>query len=268
MSTAPKALPFDKYKLYNSAVQSPETDVLFYQERYKEFFGKPKAGLTLREDFSGGGAISCEWVKLNRTYRSCGIDLDEEPMQYGREHYISQLSKNQKGRVALIQKNVLDKGLPRADISVAVNFSYFIFKKRSMLQDYFKNVYQYLNHSGLFIVDIFGGTQCTGESTDRTPLKGFTYYWQQKGFDPVTNEAQFAINFKYKNKMYKDVFTYDWRMWTIPEIKELMVNAGFDDVHVYWEGTARNGMGNGKFTRVTEGEACLSWIAYIIGVKK
>ncbi|MFN3697064.1 MAG: class I SAM-dependent methyltransferase [Pseudobdellovibrio sp.] len=263
-----KELPFDKYKLYNSAVQSAETDVLFYQDRYKELFGEPKAGLTLREDFCAAGAISCEWVKLNKSYKSCGLDLDEEPMTYGRENYISKLTKDQKSRVLLIQKNVLEDGLPHADIVAAVNFSYFIFKDREILTQYFKNVQSSLNHRGLFIVDVFGGTQCTDAITDKTQFKNFTYYWDQKSFDPVTAEASFGIHFKYKNKMYKDVFTYDWRMWTIPEIKEMLCAAGFDDVLVYWEGTNSKGAGNGKFTQVTQGEACLSWIAYIIGVKK
>jgi len=261
------ALPFDKYRLYNQAVQSAETDVLFYQERYKEIFGKPKSGLTLREDFCAAGAISCEWVKLNKTYKSCGLDLDEEPMNYGRENYISQLSKEQQNRVVLIQKNVLEKGLPQSDITAAVNFSYFIFKDRKILTAYFKNVFDSLNHRGMFVVDVFGGTQCTDAIVDRTPLKNLVYYWEQKSFDPVTNEAQFAIHFKYKNKKYNDVFTYDWRLWSIPEIKEMMMEAGFDDVLVYWEGTNSKGLGNGQFTQVTVGEPCLSWIAYIIGVK-
>lgn len=260
--------PFDKYQLYNRAVQSAETDVLFYKERYIEFFGKTQPGLTLREDFCAAGDISCEWVKLNKTFKSCGLDLDEEPMNYGRKNYISQLKKDQQKRVLLIQKNVLEEGLPKADLVAAVNFSYFIFKKRELLQSYFSNVYNSLNHRGLFVVDVFGGTQCTDAIRDRNELKNFTYYWDQKGFDPVTGEAQFGIHFKYKGKMYKDVFTYDWRIWTIPEIKEMMITAGFDDVHVYWEGTNKKGGGNGKFVRSEKGEACLSWIAYVVGVKK
>ena len=68
--------------------------------------------------------------------------------------------------------------------------------------------------------------------------------------------------------MYKNVFSYDWRMWTLPELKEIMLEAGFSDVLIYWEGTNRQGGGNGKFTPVKKGESCLSWIAYVVGVKK
>lgn len=263
-----KQLPFDKYDLYLNAVQSPEGDVQFYHARYKEIFGTPKNGLTLREDFCGGGAISCEWVKLDKKNTSCGLDLDDEPMNYGRKNYIANLTAEQQKRITLIKKNVLERGLPQANIVVAVNFSYFIFKDRKTLTDYFKNVYKSVKSKGLFLVDIFGGTACTDKAMDRNPCKGFVYYWEQKDFDPVSNYANFGIHFRYKGKMYKNVFSYDWRMWSIPEIKEIMLEAGFDDVAIYWEGSKRDGSGNGIFTRVTEGEPCLSWIAYIVGIKK
>jgi cyclopropane fatty-acyl-phospholipid synthase-like methyltransferase len=262
-----RKLPFDKYDLYLNAVQSPDGDVQFYRERYKEFFKAPKKGLTLREDFCGAGAISCEWVKLHKENTAAGLDLDEEPMSYGRKNYIDVLTEDQKRRVTLVKKNVLDRGLPKADISVAVNFSYFIFKDRQVLKDYFVNVYNSLKGKGLFIVDVFGGTACTDVAMDRTPCKGFTYYWEQKNWDPVTNYASFGIHFKYKGKMYKNLFTYDWRMWSIPEIKEIMIEAGFSETAVYWEGSKRDGSGNGIFSRVKEGEPCLSWIAYVVGVK-
>ena len=264
-----RKLPFDKYDLYLNAVQSPEGDVQFYRERYKEFFGAPKKGLTLREDFCAGGAISCEWVKLHKDNTSCGLDLDDEPMSYGRANYIAKLKPDQQKRVALIKKNVLEKGLPKAHIAAATNFSYYIFRDRKTLTTYFKNVYSSVHSKGLFIVDMFGGTACTDASQDRIPIRsGFTYYWEQKDFDPATNYANFGIHFRYKGKLYKNVFTYEWRMWSIPEIKEIMLEAGFDDVAIYWEGSKRDGSGNGKFDRVTEGEACLSWIAYVIGIKK
>ena len=65
--------------------------------------------------------------------------------------------------------------------------------------------------------------------------------------------------------MHKRAFSYDWRMWTIPEIREAMADAGFKATHVYWEGTARNGLGNGVFTRKARGESCQAWIAYVVG---
>ncbi len=259
--------PFDKYELYKASVQSPSEDVKFYRDRYIDIRGRRLKPTVLREDFCGGGAISCEWVKLDKKYKSVGLDLDDEPMNYGRKFYISKLNQDQKERVVLVKKDVLTKNLPKADIVAAVNFSYFFFKKRDVLRHYFSNVRDSLNTNGIFLVDIFGGTQCTGAITDHTKHPGFTYYWDQKNFDPYSNEGHFAIHFKYQKKMYKNVFTYDWRMWTIPEVKEIMIEAGFKSVEVFWEGTNRQGGGNGIFKKIEKGEECLSWIAYIVGVK-
>lgn len=259
-------LPFDKYEFYRAAVQSPEDDVKFYRKIYRQI-RKGKEPAVLREDFCGAGAISCEWVKLNPKYKSSGLDLDNEPMNYGKKNYISKLSESQKKRITLIQQNVLTKGLPRADIAIAVNFSYFFFKQREVLKLYFQNAYDSLKKDGIFVIDIFGGTQCTDAIVDKTKNKNFTYYWDQKGFDPVTNEAYFEIHFKYKDKLYEGIFKYDWRMWSIPEIKEIMKEVGFKQTKVYWEGSKKDGSGNGKFTAVNKGEACLSWIAYVAGIK-
>jgi SAM-dependent methyltransferase len=267
-SRSSKKYPFDKYDLYRRAVQSPEEDVKFYLDRWQDIWGKKRRPTILREDFCGTGAISCEWVKLNKAFKSVGLDLDDEPMAYGREHYMSQLTHQQRERVVLVKKDVLRAPLPRADIVAAVNFSYFFFKQRQVLRHYFYNVYDSLMPGGIFLVDSFGGTQCTDAIVDRTRHAGFTYFWDQKYFDPVTNEAEFGIHFKVKNRLFRNVFTYDWRMWSLLEVQELMAEVGFREVQVFWEGTNSQGGGNGKFTRVTKGEACLSWIAYVVGVKK
>lgn len=259
------AKAFDKYDLYLKAVQSPENDVEFLEEVFVELRGrKPRV---LREDFCGTAALCTAWVKRNTQYRAFGVDLDPEPIQYGRERYISKLRPEQQARIQLLEKNVLAKDLPDADLSVGLNFSYFLFKERDLLKAYFYNVHRGLNANGVAVFDIFGGTQCQDAIEDRSPHKGFTYYWEQTGFDPVSNEAVFHIHFRVGGKKIEKVFSYDWRMWSIPEVREILDEVGFKRTHIYWEGTARDGTGNGVFTRVTKGEPCLSWIAYIVAEK-
>lgn len=256
---------FDKYELYREAVQSPETDVEFLVQVYEELKGKkPKS---LREDFCGTFALCAEWVKLDKKHMAYGVDIDPEPMSYGMNNYYPKLSENEKKRLFLVEGNVLESKLPSADFAVAMNFSYFCFKSREMMKRYFKNVYNSVNKNGLFLVDVFGGTQCTDAIVDRNAKKGFVYYWDQQGFDPVSAEALFYIHFKVGSQKIEKAFSYDWRMWTIPELRELMAEAGFKKTHVYWEGTDSKGGGNGIFTRTEKGESCLSWIAYIIGEK-
>jgi|SRR6185312_4347399 len=257
---------FDKYDYYHRAVQSADDDVKFLRRVYKDLRGKePK---TLREDFCGTFALSCEWVKLNPRFQAIGIDLDPEPLEYGRAHNLPKLKPEQQKRVALLEGNVLHWNLPKTDIAIAMNFSFCLFKTREVMKKYYANVLKSLKQDGIFILDIFGGSNCYDSNVEVTRLRGFTYYWDQTGFDPVTNRALFHIHFKPAGqKKVSRVFTYDWRIWTIPEIREMLIEVGFKRTHVYWEGTTREGEGNGVFTRTEKGESCESWIAYISAEK-
>ncbi|QLY24636.1 class I SAM-dependent methyltransferase [Bdellovibrio sp. KM01] len=256
---------FDKYELYSKAVQSAENDVVFIRNTYKEL--KKKAPRIFREDFCGTFALSTEWIKLDPKHQSIGVDLDPEPIAYGKTHYLSKLRPEQQKRMKVIEGNVMDPSLEKADIIAAMNFSYFCFKQRWMLKNYFANAYKTLSKDGIFLVDVFGGSQCYDAIEDRMKHKDFTYYWDQTNFDPVTNNAVFHIHFRVGGKKIEQVFTYDWRLWSISEIREIMHEVGFAKSHVYWEGTAKDGSGDGNFTRVDHGESCESWIAYVVAEK-
>jgi len=259
---------FDKYFYYRNSVQSPDTDVVFLRDAYVEL--KDKKPKTLREDFCGTFSICCEWVKLHSNHDAIGVDLDPEPIQYGLENYLPDLKEEPQSRVNIMQRDVLDPKLPSADVVAALNFSYSLFKDRATLRKYFSNCFKTLNEDGVFICDIFGGSQCYEPNEEETEHedKGFSYYWDQDSWDPVTNEAMFYIHFKRKGEKKREkVFTYDWRMWTIPELREILAEAGFSKSHVYWEGTTDDGEGDGNFKRVMQGEDCESWIAYIAAEK-
>lgn len=257
---------FDKYQYYLDSVQSPEKDVEFLRDTFKMLAGwTPKI---LREDFCGTFANCCEWVKLGPAYQAIGVDLDDEPLEYGRKNYLPKLKPAQKERLAIHQQDVLGEDLPKADLIVALNFSFFIFKERQVLRRYFKEVHDSLHNKGLFIADCFGGSACQEANEERTDHGKFSYYWDQVNFDPVTNKALFHIHYKRKGEKKRErVFTYDWRMWTIPEIREIMHEAGFSKTWVLWEGTTKKGEGDGDFKPVEKGEECDSWIAYIVGAK-
>ncbi len=263
-TTTPK--DFDKYKYYLDSVQSPDTDVEFIRGCYRE--ARKRDPVTLREDFCGTFMISCEWTKLNPKFVAYGVDLDPEPVEYGRENYLPLLKPEQQSRVHIKLANVLDPGLAKVDVIAAMNFSHYIFKTREGLKMYFKNAYATLNRDGVFLVDCFGGTRCQEANEETTDHGKFKYYWDQASFDPVTYEAMFHIHFKPKGaKKIEKAFSYDWRMWTIPELREIMTEVGFTKTHVYWEGTTRKGEGDGKFKRAEVGEECEAWIAYVVGEK-
>lgn len=257
---------FDKYKYYKESVQSPENDVVFFDQIYKEAFGKEP--VTLREDFCGTFAICCEWVKLAANKKAVGVDLDKEPIDYGFKTNFVELNEEQKKHVNILQQNVLSPELPSADIVAALNFSYFLFKERQQLKDYFSNVYKTLNSNSLFVIDCFGGPAAQEENEEETEHDGFSYFWDQDSFNPITNFAKFHIHFKIDGQeKIENVFTYDWRMWSLPELQEIMKEVGFKDVHVLWESNGEDGEGSGEFYRSDVGEDCEAWVAYVVGKK-
>jgi hypothetical protein len=220
---------FDKYYYYSQAVQSPENDVEFFENTYRELNNQQPR--TLREDFCGTFANSCAWVKRDKTFRACGIDNDNEPLTYGKQHYLSKLSEEAKERVEVSKLDVLSPNLPSADIICALNFSYFCFKERTKLKTYLRSVYEQLNQNGILILDCFGGSDCHSANIEEIEHEEgeFSYFWDQDSFDPVSNNAQFYIHFKLHGEQQRreKVFSYNWRMWSIPEIREIMGRSWF-----------------------------------------
>jgi SAM-dependent methyltransferase len=256
---------FDKYRAYSEAVQSPDHDVRFLRRVYRELVGAEP--IVMREDFCGTFALCCEWAKLGKETRAIGLDIDPEPIEYGKSHYLQRLSPSVQSRVKIVTQDVLTPLRARADITCALNFSYFAFHERSILLRYFSSVKRTLHKNGIFIVDIFGGPDYGTVYVDTKRLPNFVYTFEQEYFDPISNRTRFHIHFAPRNaRKIKNAFTYDWRMWSIPEVKDLMKEAGFKDVVVYWEGTAKNGRGSGEFHRRSKGESCSIWVGYVVGV--
>jgi len=56
-------------------------------------------------------------------------------------------------------------------------------------------------------------------------------------------------------------------MWSIPELRELMAEAGFKTTHVYTHGWTDDGEGDGIYKRVTHFDNEDAWIAYLVGAK-
>jgi hypothetical protein len=76
------------------------------------------------------------------------------------------------------------------------------------------------------------------------------------------------IHFKFPDgSKIKKAFTYEWRLWTAPELRELLLEAGFSKATVYWEGEDEDGEGNGEFTPDEKGVADYAWIAYVVAEK-
>jgi SAM-dependent methyltransferase len=253
----------DLHRLYELAVQSPDANLHFCDREYKKKNGA-EAQL-LREDFCGTAFLSADWVKKRPTNRAIGVDLDGPTLRWGEEHNIVPLGEDA-SRVKLTQADVRSVHEPKADIVTAFNFSYFVFKTLGELREYFASVRKSLAPGGIFVLDIFGGWEAQMDVTDKTRYKGFTYIWDQKGIDPVTNNGVFHIHFKFHDEGgIKKAFVYDWRLWSIPEVRDALESVGFGTVEVFWEGVDEDGDGNGIFRRVKKAENCPGWNAFVVG---
>lgn len=262
----PKKLTLDqKYQLYENSVQNVETDVNFINKQYYKKFKKYPIGL--REDFCGTGLLCCAWVKQGAKHRAWGIDLDPDPIEYGKKNHYSILSRQEQGQMQYLLGNVLDTHKSQHQVVVAFNFSYFLFKTRKELLAYFTSVRKSLPVDGAFFVDIFGGTEGFQELEEETEHDDHSYFWDCSEFNPLTYETQYYIHFKVGKTKYEKVFSYDWRMWTIPEIKEILLDAGFSNVTTFWEGDDNKGGGNGEFFEATKVENCQSWVTYLMATK-
>ncbi len=271
----------DRHDLYQRAVQCVEAEIDFVDRVYTSI--RKKKAVWLREDFCGTANTSCEWVRRRAGNRAVGLDLHAPTLAWGIEHNLSQLTDEQRTRLELRQEDVLlagpdaegDGAKPKGyDVVLAMNFSYWCFKERAVLLAYFKAVRESLGKDGVFFLDIFGGSDSMKEIQEPRKIAArpgggygspsFTYVWDHYRYDPVSGDMTCYIHFRFGDgSEMKRAFKYDWRLWTIPEVLDVLADAGFGRRTVYWEGTDKKGKGTGIFRPAKKGEACQSFIAYI-----
>lgn len=255
----------DRHILYEKSVQCVEAEIDFIDKTFQDLRQR-RAG-SLREDFCGTCNTSCEWIKRRNENIAWCVDIDPDVLEWGRQHHIKKLKQAQEKRLHLVNDDVLKVKTPPVDAIIAMNFSYWCFKDRDTMKNYYRKVHASLADDGIFFLDAFGGYEAFREMEERTKFNGFTYIWDQAKYNPVTGDALMHIHFKFKDgSMLKKAFTYDWRQWTLPELTEMLEETGFRAT-IYWEGEDEEGEGNGIFSPVTEGSADAGWVAYIVAEK-
>jgi SAM-dependent methyltransferase len=260
VSMAEKA---DIHDLYEKAVQAVDVEADFLRDTYRALRGREPQ--SLREDFCGTASLCCEWVRRGPRRHAIGVDIDADVLDWGRRNRVGRLPETARARVKLLNDDVRTVKTDPVDVVGAFNFSYFCFKTRDEMRGYFERVRAALKPDGLFFLDAFGGPEASDITKERTKLNGFTYVWEQAEFEPVTGRILCHIHFNFPDgSKIKRAFTYDWRLWTLPELRELLAEAGFKKVRVYWEGDDGEGGGNGEFKEHATGVADWAWIAYLI----
>ena len=257
----------DPYLLYEKAVQNVEFEVGKVQSFYKKY--RKKNPSLLREDFCGTFALGCEWVRRNKNHFSVCVDLDPKTLQWGEKNNLAKLDEGQQKRITPILDNVLHITKPKVDIVTAFNFSYWIFCEPKQMLEYFSQVYRSLKKDGILILDAFGGSDAEKEQEEERKCDGFIYIWEHAYFYPVSRQMGCKIHFGFDDGTeMRNAFVYHWRLWTPPEISELLYLAGFKQVRWYMEGTdEETGEGNGVFRLTKRGQNADTWIAYVLALK-
>ncbi|EFA85378.1 hypothetical protein PPL_02381 [Heterostelium album PN500] len=225
----------DRHLLYEEAVQSPKSDVafcslLFHQLRHRK-------ALIFKEDFSGTSILGTEWAKSDPERQSICVDLDSETLDWGRARHV-EAAGAAADRVQLIQANVMDVKINTArkvDLIASFNYSVCLFHRRKEVLQYFKIAYDTLVDDGLLMCDLFGGYESTMNTVQFREFSKFRYIWRHDSFDAMKNSIKCSISFEFPDESsLPRAFTYDFRLWTIPEWRDMLLEAGFTEVRVWW----------------------------------
>lgn len=254
----------DRHYLYQESVQDTEAEIDFIEETWAQLRERPAE--LLREDFCGTANTACEWIRRDPAHYAIGVDLDPEVLEWGQLNNLAQLDRQQRSRIQLVQENVLYVSPVLADIVLAMNFSYYLFLVRHDLLEYFRSVHASLVEDGILFLDAYGGYDAPKDIEEERECEGFTYIWEQAGFNPIDSSMNCHIHFEFPDRSRIDrAFSYHWRLWTLPEISELLTKAGFSEVTIYWEGTdEESNEGNGIYLPAEIGDADPGWVCYIV----
>ncbi len=257
----------DRHDLYQRSVQLPDEEVRFLTRVFEGHTGRRP--MHLREDFCGTALLCSKWAKSHPERTAIGLDLDRPTLDWGRAHNLPAIGAAAE-RVTLLEQDVLVPTRRKVEVVGAYNYSYQIFRERKVLLQYFRAVHRSLVNDGLFVLDVLGGHETTSPRIERRRVAGgWTYIWEQVRYNVVDAGFLCHISFEFKDgTALRRAFTYDWRNYSLPELKDILQEAGFVGVDTYWEGTDETGRGgSGKFTRVSRAPNEAVWSAYLVAKK-
>ena len=249
----------DRHAVYQKAVQSPQADIELLQYFYTEARGRK--AYHFREDFCGTGLTLSHWVKQGKRYTGEGFDIDKETVDWGQEHNFDPLgTAGKRGKLHIEDARAASDKSP--DVRCAFNFSYWIFTEREIMLEYFRSVHKDLADKGIFVMDFHGGPESVSEEESVNDYGDFESVWHQVNFSPVTHHADLSLHFRFPDgSSMEKAFSYHWRIWSIPEITDILKEAGFRDFQVYWD----DGEGEYEITRTGFNDP--SWIACLVAIK-
>lgn len=270
-SKAKKLPPFDKYFYYTNSVQSAPHDAeLLWKMFRKSRKGALPEQVMFQEDFCGTAALCYEWAALAPECHAVGIDLDQKALDWGKKHHSQEHDEDVFNRVTTICGDVLADHHIRPNLICALNFSYFFIEDRQKMLEYFRSSRNSLQQDGLLVLDCFGGPAYQNTHLDRrtNPEEKFTYWWEVESFDSISHHMTCHLHYQRRGEKKREkVFTYHWRQWSVPEITDLLREAGFSNIEYWAEGMTKSGEGDGRYKPVTQEKNCEAWVCYIVAKK-
>ncbi|XP_057534109.1 uncharacterized protein LOC130812602 [Amaranthus tricolor] len=172
-----------------------------------------------------------------------------------------------------------DFSVPARDIVCAFNYSCCCLHKRPELVAYFKHALGALSKKGgIFVMDLYGGASSEHQLKLRRRFPNFTYIWEQAEFDVIQRKTRISLHYQLQKPQRKirNAFSYSWRLWSLPEIRDCLEEAGFRAVH-FWikemPDTEKNRSSRGfgtarddKYKEVSSFPQQDAWNAYVVAV--
>jgi hypothetical protein len=252
---------YNKHDLYELCVQSPKDLVPLLRAIHGD------DPTVLGEDFAGTAAVSHLWTQREEC-TAIAVDNDEEVLARRGDH----------NRITKHLCDVRDATDP-CDLLFVGNFSIGYMHTRAELVEYLTHAHKRLEASGgVFVCDTYGGESAytLGGVHRAHPMpegKLCRYTWEQQSADPTTGFVTNLIHFRVERAgviefELEDAFVYEWRLWSIPELRDAMEEAGYKETQVYTKlADALDEEGNAYVMPVEDGEEELeeSYIVLVAG---
>lgn len=229
--------PLTRHDLYEACVVHPDRLVPLLRAIHG---GSPTI---LAEDFAGTACLCDRWVQMIPGGTALGVDIDQQTL-----HHHPRLSGVVKVVADVRDPSLLDEAVvPRADVLHAGNFSIGYMHTRPELLAYLRHALGRLRPGGVMLCDTYGGESAflTGR-VDRDhrltegPHRGVRvlYTWEQREADPLTGMVTDVLHFRVERngvieQEFFDAFVYRWRLWSVPELRDAMIEAGFTRTEVF-----------------------------------
>lgn len=257
----------DKHDLYELCVQSVDHLAPLLRAIHG---GQPTV---LGEDFCGTAALSRRWCEHAANATAIGIDLDPDA-----------LARCPATRGVRLIEGDVRVVTDAVDVLFVGNFSIGYHHTRAELVSYLTHARARMNAGGVFVCDTYGGESAflTGAVHRPHPIpkeidgiggRICRYTWEQRHADPLTGMVTDVIHFRIEDcgdivEELDEAFVYEWRLWSVPELRDAMRESGFTETAIYAGlADAVDEDGNAYVTPVEDAESELddSFIVLVAG---